>query len=209
MKLSGDQHKDNFPNPENSNEKINSVYCAIVGLNNVITDFINLTDVLPKFLPRGNEHMLLGCYYDNNYVRGVSIKNRKVHIISKTQKSIHQLLSAACIVPRTYVLDNERSKDLLDSFISNNVKYQLVLSYKHRANQEERTMQIFKYRFKEALAGLDPKFPLLQWHILAPQENLTLNLLRSSQANLKLFSCACMFGYFSFNATPIAPSGTK
>ena len=70
--------------------------------------------------------------------------------------------------------------------------------------------QIFaKAHFKAALAGADPNFPLSEWDRLLPQTNITLNLLRSARTNPRLSACTFIFGEFNFNATPLAPPGTK
>ena len=70
-------------------------------------------------------------------------------------------------------------------------------------------MQTFKNHFKAGLATADPNFPLTEWDRLIPQANITLNLLRTSRANLALSACAYIYGNFNFNATPLAPPGTK
>ena len=62
------------------------------------------------------------------------------------------------------------------------------------------------------IAGLytcDPKSPSREWDRLLPQCNITINLLRSARRNPTLSAYAALLGNFNFNATPMAPPGTK
>ena len=62
------------------------------------------------------------------------------------------------------------------------------------------------------IAGLctcDSRFPASYWDKLLPQAIITLNLLRSSRRNPSLSAYAAIHGHFDFNATPLAPPGTK
>ena len=62
---------------------------------------------------------------------------------------------------------------------------------------------------KEGLATVDPNFPLNEWDRLQEQGNITLNLLRASRSNPKLSLYAFIHDKFNFQATPLAPPGTK
>ena len=57
--------------------------------------------------------------------------------------------------------------------------------------------------------GTDTTFPAEQWDKLIDQCVITLNLLRTSRINPKLSAYAQIFGLFDYNATPLAPLGTK
>ena len=56
---------------------------------------------------------------------------------------------------------------------------------------------------------LRPQLSSQEWDRLIPQSVLTLNLIRSSRTNPSLSSHAAINGNFDFNATPLAPPGTK
>ena len=73
----------------------------------------------------------------------------------------------------------------------------------------ERTVQTFKNHFKAGLATVDPDFPLAEWYRLLSQAEITLNLLWVSRVNPKLSAYAYIFGEFNYNATPLAPLGTR
>jgi hypothetical protein len=79
----------------------------------------------------------------------------------------------------------------------------------HRRNAAERAIQSFKNHFLALLATCDPAFPVEEWDRLLEQCLLSLNLLHNSRVNPKLSSWAYLFGNFDFNATPLAPPGTK
>ena len=55
------------------------------------------------------------------------------------------------------------------------------------------------------MAGVDPTFPLKQWDKPLPQTELTLNLLRQSNAAPTTSAQAHVFGNFDFNRMPLAP----
>ena len=80
--------------------------------------------------------------------------------------------------------------------------YQLVPPHIHRANAAERAIQTFK-------KSLDPDFPMAEWDRLLEQALLTLNLLRASRIQPHLSAYAHLYGQFDFNATPLAPPGTR
>ena len=115
-------------------------------------------------------------------------KNRQGAKITAAWITLNNKFKKEGAAPQTFILDNEISKDLLDSFDSERIKYQLVTTYKHRKNQAERAIQTFKSHFKEALATVDPNFPFPEWYYLIAQANITLNLLRSARCNPKLMS---------------------
>ena len=106
-------------------------------------------------------------------------------------------------------MDNEASADLKQAMLSKSISYQLVPPHIHRTNLAERAIQTFKNHFKAGFASVDPKFPAREWDRLLPQAVLTLNLLRSARNNPRLSAHAYLFGEFNFNATPLAPPGTK
>lgn len=73
----------------------------------------------------------------------------------------------------------------------------------------EYTIQTYKNHFESGLATADPNFSLAEWDCLIPQQNITIKLLRTSQANPKLSAYSYIMGKFNFLATPMAPPGTK
>jgi hypothetical protein len=89
------------------------------------------------------------------------------------------------------------------------MEYQLVPPHVHWANAAERAIRTFKNHFIAGLSSTDKLFPLNLWDQLLPQAEITLNLLRTSCINPKLSAYAQIGGAFDYNATPLAPPGTK
>jgi hypothetical protein len=86
--------------------------------------------------------------------------------------------------PRIVRLDNETSKELEAHFRDVGVDFQYAPPNNHRASVAERGVQTIKHHIIATLATCDPQFPLLDWDLLIPHAELTVNLLRPC----KLFS---------------------
>ena len=98
---------------------------------------------------------------------------------------------------------------LKDALRKDKIVHQLVPPHAHRTNLAERAIQTFKNHFKSGLALLDSIFALGQWGRLLEQAQMTLNILRSARANPNISAYTYLFGEFNFNATPLAPPGTR
>ena len=204
-----DIDSDFFPQSETPNARTHNVCYTLLDHDDLSTAYMDTTGKFPQKSSRGHEYILIGYHYDANLIYGIPLKNRKGTTFSDAWEQLHSIFSKAGAAPNTWVLDNEKSRDLLDSFTQAKVDYQLVPPYKHRNNQAERAIQTFKHHFKAGLASVDPSFPLSEWDRLIPQANITLNLLRSSRVNPNLSAYSFIFGEFNFLATPLAPPGTK
>jgi hypothetical protein len=68
---------------------------------------------------------------------------------------------------------------------------------------------MFKNHFISMLCSTDKQFPMHLWDRLIPQVVLALNLLRQTRLNHKLVVHAQLNAPFDYNATPLAPSGTR
>ena len=55
----------------------------------------------------------------------------------------------------------------------------------------------------------DTDFPLVEWYRIIAQAIITFNILWSFRANPKMSAYTYLFGEFDFNATPLAPPGTR
>ena len=201
--------EDFFPIPSATNKKTNDVCYALLNRDDVSFAFTDQTGKFPQKSSTGNQYVMVAYHFDANLIWGVPIKDRRGTTLMEAWDELHNTFKKAGVAPNTYVLDNEKSKDLLACFAEAEVDYQLVAPYSHRNNLAERAIQTFKHHFKAGLASVDPNFPLSLWDKLIPQANLTLNLMRSCRVNPKLSAYTYIFGEFHFSATPIAPPGTK
>ena len=137
------------------------------------------------------------------------MKSNKGAAIVDPYDSIHTKLIDAGLVPVLQYLDNEVSKELIQSIKSKHVKYQLVAPYDHCLNPVKRAIQTFKNHFVVILADCDSCFLKYLWCQLVPQAVLTLNMLRQSRINPKLSAHDQVFGTFNFQQTLLAPLGTN
>ena len=79
----------------------------------------------------------------------------------------------------------------------------------HRRNIAERAIRTFKAHFIAGLCSTHKNFPLNLWDRLVPQAQMTVNMLRQSNCNPKISAYEHIYGKYNFEATPMAPPGTK
>lgn len=204
-----DEEKDYFPEPDTPNVKSHAVVYALVDPRKVGTASMDLTGKFPYTSRRGNRYILVGYHYDANYVAAIAIKKRTAGEITKGWERLHNKFAIAGSAPSAYVMDNETSKELLDALTKKEIKYQLAPPHMHRTNAAERAIQSFKSHFITGLVLCHSKFPIEEWDQLLDQAEITLNLLRSARNNPSLSAYAYLRGQYDYNATPMAPPGTK
>ena len=200
---------DFFPKSDSPNVKTNAVAYAIINHEDMSAAYTDLTGRFPQRSSRGNEYILVGYHYDANSILAAAIKDRTASTLTAAWQTLHKQFSTSGNAPQIYVLDNEKSRELTDTFNSNNVTYQLSPPHNHRSNMAERAIQTYKHHLKAGLATCDPTFPLSEWDRLIEQSVLTLNLLRASRTNPKLSAYSYIFGDFDFRSTPLAPPGIR
>eukprot|EP00957_Ditylum_brightwellii_P136139 10382589-Ditylum_brightwellii.AAC.1 len=79
----------------------------------------------------------------------------------------------------------------------------------HHQNAAEKAIQMWKNHILAGLASLPKDFSIVHWCHLIPQANITLNLLQPCRQNPALSAHAAIHGSYTFEATPMAPPGTK
>ena len=207
--LNKDILEDAFPPSPTPNVKTNEVAYAVIDPDTLSNAYFDLTGRFPQRSSQGNQYIMIGYHYDANSIIAQPMKDRSATSMVMAWSKLHNIYETAAVAPHIYIMDNEFSAELKTALNQKNVKYQLVPPHSHRNNLAERAIQTFKSHFKAGLATCDPNFPVSEWDRLIYQSNLTLNLLRASRANPNLSSWAYLFGAFDFNATPLAPPGTK
>ena len=90
-----------------------------------------------------------------------------------------------------------------------NEDFQLVPPHRHRTNHAKKAIRTFKKHLIASIYSYNPSFPMHLWDRNIPQATMTLNLLRPLHINPRLSAKAQLNGPFNFNATPLAPPGTK
>ena len=146
---------------------------------------------------------------DPNAIVVEPMKNRSEGEHLRVYDKIYNQLTTAGFTPQLQKMDNEASTLLKNKIQENECAYQLVPPDNHRANPAERAIQTFKDHFISILCTTDPDYPLYLWDKLLPQAQVTLNLMRRSNIHPQLSAYAHMYGNFNYDATPMAPVGTK
>ena len=154
----------------------------------VVTAYSDLTGRFPVRSTQGNEYIMVGYHYNGNYILGHLVKNRTSFELTKAWQHLQTEFGKAGVAPEVWVLDNEISNDLKQSFKINQTNYQLVPPHSHCRNLAERAIQTWKNHFKAGLASADPNFLLTAWDYLILQANITLNLLRNTRSNPALLA---------------------
>ena len=108
--------KDFFPKPEQPNIWINQAYYALIQPDETTTRYMDLMGRFYKRSSYGNEYILVRYHYNANYILVSPIKNRKGSTIVDAWQSLYNTFKKLRVVPSTYVLDNEISKDLINDF---------------------------------------------------------------------------------------------
>ena len=79
----------------------------------------------------------------------------------------------------------------------------------HRRNAAEVAIRNFKAHFLSVLAGVADDFPPSLWDRLLPQTEITINLIRQSNATPNVSAYAHLSGSFDYNKMPLAPMGCE
>jgi hypothetical protein len=147
--------------------------------------------------------------YDGNIIQAEPMKNRSDTEAIRAYTRIYDELTAKGLTLTFQKMDNEASQALKQFLQSKDIQFQLVPPHLHRKKAAERAIQTFKNYFVAILCATDKHFPLHLWDRFIPQAVLTLNLLRQSRVTSKLSAHAQLQVPFDYNATPLAPPGTK
>ena len=201
--------QDAFPQDEILHRPTHNVICALIPFEARFTGYMDLTGKFPYPSSRGNQYIVVTYDYDTNAILAEPVKNRQAGEIKSAFLKSYEKLAARGAVPQLFICDNECSNNLKQAITMNRMKYQLVHPQQHRRNAAERAIQTFKHHFIAGLASTNPQFPIAEWDRLLPQAVITLNLLQNSRINPKISAYVALFGNFNFNATPMAPPGTK
>ena len=162
-------------------KKMRDVFTSVY--NTRETMFTDQTGQFPTRLQRGNKYIMVMVEIDSNAILVEPMTSRKDAEMIRAYDTLLLRLRRAGIVPIKHVLDNEVS-DNMKTHIKENCKMQveLVPPGCHRRNVAEVAIRNFKAHFLSVLAGVADDFPPNLWDRLLPQTEITLNLIRQSNA---------------------------
>jgi hypothetical protein len=202
-----DATREDFAPKENLPQLTHEVYETITDINSKV--YTDLTGRFPTTSSKGNKYILLLYEYDGNAILAEPMKTKEDAEAVRAYTVLYRQLTDAGLKPNFQIMDNEASAAVKSFLKQNNIAYQLVSPYIHRRNAAERVIRTFKSHFIAGLATTDGQFPTHLWFRLVHQATITLNLFRNSRLNKKLSAYAQVFGPFNFDATPLAPPGTR
>ena len=147
---------------------------------------------------------------DSNAILVEPMKSRKDHEMIRAYDTLVKRLQRAGVQPKKHVLDNEISENIKNPFRDKyKFSLELVPPGCHRRNAAEVAICNFKAHFLSVLAGTADNFPPSLWDKLLPQTEITLNLLRQSNATPTVSAYAHLNGPFDYNKMPLAPMGCQ
>jgi hypothetical protein len=141
---------------------------------------------------------------DSNAILVEPMKSHKDAEMIRAYDALLLRLKRAGIVPKKHVLDNEVSENM-KTHIRDTCKLnmELVPPGCHRRNAAEVAIRNFKAHFLSVLAGVADDFPPSLWDRLLPQTEITVNLIRQSNATLNVSAYAHLSGPFDYNKMPM------
>jgi hypothetical protein len=174
------------------------------------TIFSDQTGKFPTQSQRGNKYIMVMVEIDSNAIFVEPMKSRKDSEMIRAYDVLVKHLQNAGVHPKKHVLDNEISKNM-KQHIRDQYKFtlELVPPGCHRRNAAEVAICNFKAHFLSVLAGTADNFPDNLWDRLLPQTEITLNLLRQSNATQTVSAYAHLCGPFDYNKMPLAPMGCE
>lgn len=174
------------------------------------TIFSDQTGQFPTQSQKGNKYIMVMVEIDSNAILVEPMKSRKDAEMIRAYDALVLRLRRAGIVPKKHVLDNEISENM-KAHIKDDCKFSLELVPPgcHRRNAAEVAIRNFKAHFLSVLAGTAENFPPSLWDRLLPQTEITLNLLRQSNATPTVSAYAHLSGPFDYNKMPLAPMGCE
>ena len=172
------------------------------------TIFSDQTGQFPKRSQRGYKYIMVMVEIDSNAILVEPMKSRKDEEMIRAYNALLERLRRAGSTPRKHVLDNEVSDNMKHHIqVTCQLQMELVPPGCHRRNAAEVAIRNFKTHFLSVLAGVAEDFPENLWDRLLPQTEITLNLLRQSNATPTVSAYAHLSGPFDYNKMPLAPMG--
>jgi hypothetical protein len=164
--------------------------------------YMNLTGRFPSVSIRGYKYILVLHNNDtNNNILAEPMKNRSDSEAIRAYTVMYNELTIKGLRPLFQTMDNEASAALKTFITSREMKFQFIPPHIYRKNAAERAIQTFKNHFIARICSTDKQFPLHLWLIL--HAIITLNLLRQSRINPKMYAYAQLNGPFAFIKHPL------
>ena len=96
--------------------KENGVAYIVIDHNNMCAGYMDLRGRFPQKSSRGNKYVLVAYHYDAYVIFAEPLKDRTATTLTKTWKISHKKFKLSSNQPDIYVLDNEKSNELIKVF---------------------------------------------------------------------------------------------
>ena len=187
-------------------KKKHDIYTKVYDVKDTI--YSDQTGQFPTRSRRGNKYIMVMVEIDSNAILVEPMKSRKDAEMIRAYNSLMLRLKRAGITVKKHVLDNEVSNNMKDHIRDvYKLQMELVPPGCHRRNAAEVAIRNFKAHFLSILAGTAEDFPISLWDRLLPQAEITVNLIRQSNATPNVSAYAHLSGPFDYNKMPLAPMG--
>ena len=142
--------------------------------------YTDCTSALPMRALDGQQLFFIAYDYDTNYIFAIPIDSTEIEHIMAAFATVVDTLRTNGYTPTFNVTDNQAAAEAKKIGCNNNNTVQFVKPHNHCINAAERAIQTFKKHFVSGLCTTNINFPLQLWNHLAPQAEITCNLLRFS-----------------------------
>ncbi|KAL7482528.1 hypothetical protein ACHAW6_008209, partial [Cyclotella cf. meneghiniana] len=195
-----------FHSPHLKGCKVRDIFTKVYDVCDTV--FTNQTRKFPQRSQSGNFYIMVLVEINSSAILVEPIKNRSNSELTCAYSLLMSHLHKAGVTPCKHVLDNKIS-NAMKTLITDMYKmtYKLVPPGCHCRNAAEVAIRNSKSHFLSILAGVADDFPLRLLDKLFPQAEITINLLRQSNATLTISAHAQLNGPFDYNKMPLAPMG--
>ena len=185
-------------------QKAREIYTSAYKVMNTV--FYDQIGQFPTRSQWGNKYIMVVVEIDSNAIPVKPINNCKYEELTQAYRAIMLRLQRAVMIPRKHILDNDVSESL-KTIIQDEYKIQLELvpPGTHLRNAAEVAIRNFKAHLLSILAVTAPYFPPSLWDRLLRQAEITINLLRQSNATSNVSAYAHLSGPFNYNKISISP----
>ncbi len=185
----------------------NLVYMLICDIIGQI--FMDQTGRFSVTSNQGHAYLVIFYVYNANFISSFPIKNCTKEELLHAFQLTYEYLTCCGFKPLLHKMDNETSKDVEDFIKSQQTTLQYTPPDIHHTNSAKMVIRMWKNHPTAGIASLPKSYPVANWCCLTNQCNYTVNMLQPCCQNPALSTFEAMEGSFSFDATPMAPPGTK
>ena len=171
--------------------------------------FVDSSGRFPYKSNSDTQYILVMFAEDPNYIHFEPMSSRTAASYTEAYRRGYEFFESRQIDVHFNHIDNETSAELERYLKRKQAIIQFVPPGNHRSSKAERMMQTAKNHIISCLCTADDSYPTGEWDRVIEFAEITVNLLRGSAINPAISAYQQVHGKFDWNATPLAPFGTK